>query len=51
MSSISRIAKAPIQIPAGVTVVVDGQLITVKGPKGAVSKKVLTNGVTLHLPS
>src|SRR3989338_1757665 len=51
MSSISRIAKAPIQIPAGVTVVVDGQLITVKGPKGAVSKKVLTNGVTLDVAS
>ncbi|MGW5523030.1 50S ribosomal protein L6 [Gordonia sp. NPDC003950] len=30
----SRIGKNPIQIPAGVTVAIDGQTITVKGPKG-----------------
>ncbi len=30
----SRIGKAPIEIPAGVTVAVEGNVITVKGPKG-----------------
>ena len=30
----SRIGKAPIEIPAGVTVTVSGDVVTVKGPKG-----------------
>lgn len=30
----SRIGKKPIEIPAGVTVAMDGHTITVKGPKG-----------------
>ncbi len=30
----SRIGKKPIAIPAGVTVTLDGQKVTVKGPKG-----------------
>ena len=30
----SRIGKKPIAIPAGVTVTIDGQTVTVKGPKG-----------------
>jgi large subunit ribosomal protein L6 len=30
----SRIGRAPISIPAGVTVSVDGSVVTVKGPKG-----------------
>ncbi|BDI23868.1 50S ribosomal protein L6 [Herbiconiux sp. L3-i23] len=30
----SRIGRAPIDIPAGVTVSVDGSAVTVKGPKG-----------------
>jgi large subunit ribosomal protein L6 len=30
----SRIGKKPIAIPSGVTVTVDGQTLTVKGPKG-----------------
>ena len=33
----SRIGKNPIAIPAGVDVVIDGQNVTVKGPKGALS--------------
>ena len=33
----SRIGKAPIVIPAGVTVKVDGNKVTVKGPKGELS--------------
>ncbi|MCM1336720.1 MAG: 50S ribosomal protein L6 [Candidatus Amulumruptor caecigallinarius] len=36
----SRIGKAPIHIPAGVTVTVAGDLVTVKGPKGTLSQKV-----------
>ena len=34
----SRIGKAPIAIPAGVTVKVDGNKVTVKGPKGELSQ-------------
>ncbi|MDE5706121.1 50S ribosomal protein L6 [Muribaculum sp.] len=36
----SRIGKAPIEIPAGVTVTVNGDNVTVKGPKGEFSQKV-----------
>ena len=34
----SRIGKQPIAIPAGVTITVDEQSITVKGPKGELSQ-------------
>ncbi|HEY2178785.1 MAG TPA: 50S ribosomal protein L6 [Caulobacteraceae bacterium] len=33
----SRIGKQPIAIPAGVTIAVDGQSVSVKGPKGELS--------------
>jgi large subunit ribosomal protein L6 len=33
----SRIGKKPIPVPNGVTVTVDGQAVTVKGPKGQLS--------------
>ena len=33
----SRIGRLPIDVPAGVTVSVDGQDVTVKGPKGELS--------------
>ncbi|MBE2183010.1 MAG: 50S ribosomal protein L6 [Anaerolineae bacterium] len=36
----SRIGKMPINIPAKVTVAVDGQTVTVKGPKGELSQVV-----------
>lgn len=36
----SRIGKAPIAIPAGVTVSVKDDVVTVKGPKGELSQKV-----------
>ena len=36
----SRISKLPIAIPAGVDVNVDGRLVTVKGPKGEMSRTV-----------
>ena len=34
----SRIGKAPIVIPAGVTVKVDNNVVTVKGPKGELTQ-------------
>jgi large subunit ribosomal protein L6 len=37
---VSRIGKAPIQIPAGVEVKVDGNVVTVKGPKGQLSRAI-----------
>ena len=33
----SRIGKAPIAVPSGATVTVDGQTVSVKGPKGQLS--------------
>ena len=37
----SRIGKLPIAVPAGVTVTVsEDNLVTVKGPKGALSQKI-----------
>lgn len=36
----SRIGKAPIEIPAGVTVQVKDNVVTVKGPKGELSQEI-----------
>ena len=36
----SRIGKLPIAIPSGVTVTVDGNVVTVKGPKGELTQVV-----------
>ena len=36
----SRIGNKPIEIPQGVTVTVDGQKVTVKGPKGTLERVV-----------
>ena len=36
----SRIGKAPISVPSGVDVVVSGRTITVKGPKGTLSRAI-----------
>ncbi|MDR3260507.1 MAG: 50S ribosomal protein L6 [Tannerella sp.] len=55
----SRIGKLPIQIPAGVTVTIKEDVVTVKGPKGELVQKVnpdiqisIDNGVlTLTRPS
>jgi large subunit ribosomal protein L6 len=38
----SRVGKLPVQIPAGVTVVVDEGWVKVKGPKGELKTHVLT---------
>jgi large subunit ribosomal protein L6 len=35
----SRIGKSPISIPSGVEVKMDGQLVTVKGPKGEITQE------------
>ncbi|CAM2802717.1 50S ribosomal protein L6 [Vibrio rarus] len=42
----SRVAKAPVAIPAGVEVKINGQEITVKGPKGELSR-VFNNAVVV----
>lgn len=36
----SRIGKAPIAVPSGVEVSIDGQLVRVKGPKGSLTHEV-----------
>jgi large subunit ribosomal protein L6 len=36
----SRIGRAPIAIPAGVKVEIDGNVVTVKGPKGELSRTI-----------
>ena len=55
----SRIGRKPVPVPNGVTVTVNGQAITVKGPKGELSRKLhpdmqvkLEDGtVTVNRPS
>ena len=55
----SRIGRLPITIPAGVTVTVDGSVVTVKGPRGelkrtfnpAISVAVAGNLATVSRPS
>lgn len=42
----SRIGKKPIPVPPKVTVTIDGQAVTVKGPKGELSR-VLPTGVSV----
>jgi large subunit ribosomal protein L6 len=36
----SRVGRSPIEIPAGVTVTVDGKVVRVKGPKGELTKTI-----------
>lgn len=55
----SRIGKKPVEIPSGVTVTVDGNVVTVKGPKGELTRqfnpdltiKVEDNVITVTRPS
>ncbi|EYD76829.1 LSU ribosomal protein L6p (L9e) [Rubellimicrobium mesophilum DSM 19309] len=42
----SRIGKKPVPLPSGVTATIDGQTISVKGPKGTLSFKA-TDDVTI----
>jgi large subunit ribosomal protein L6 len=44
----SRIGKKPISIPSGVTLTLDGQTVTVKGPKGQLSWTVIDDVVLSH---
>jgi len=37
---VSRIGKLPVPVPSGVDVTIDGQLVTVKGPKGTLTHTV-----------
>ena len=39
----SRIGNKPITVPAGVEVTLDGQMITVKGPKGTLTREINNN--------
>lgn len=39
----SRIGKLPVEIPAGVTVEKNGQTVTVKGPKGELTRELHSN--------
>ena len=39
----SRIGNAPITVPAGIEVKIDGQKITVKGPKGTLEREIHKN--------
>lgn len=43
----SRIGNLPIHIPAGVTVTIAGEQVTVKGPKGELSQKI-SGGITVE---
>lgn len=36
----SRVGKAPIPIPDKITVTIDGQLVTIKGPKGELAQEI-----------
>jgi len=55
----SRIGRKPITVPAGVTITLDNALITVKGPKGTLSRElhkdmkvvVAENEITIERPS
>ena len=44
----SRIGKSPLTIPAGVTVEMNGHTVTVKGPKGELSRELHSN-ITLSI--
>lgn len=44
----SRLGKTPIAIPSGVTVTKDGQTVTVKGPKGTLTRD-FTDMVTIEV--
>jgi large subunit ribosomal protein L6 len=39
----SRIGKLPIAVPKGVTVLIDGQTVRVKGPKGELTRTIATD--------
>ena len=42
----SRIGKAPVDLPAGVEIKIDKNLVTVKGPKGELKQLINSSGIT-----
>jgi large subunit ribosomal protein L6 len=44
----SRIGQAPIAVPAGVDITIDGKNITVKGPKGTLSRTIASTITITH---
>ncbi|MFK7796869.1 MAG: 50S ribosomal protein L6 [Aureispira sp.] len=45
----SRIGKAPINVPAGVEFKIDNNLVTIKGAKGTLSQKIESDGISASL--
>ena len=45
----SRIGKKPVAMPSGVSAIVEGQTLTVKGPKGTLSMKLLDDLVKYEI--
>ncbi len=45
----SRIGKRPVAMPAGVTATIEGQTLTVKGPKGTLSMQLLDDLVKYEI--
>ena len=45
----SRIGKRPVATPSGVTATIEGQVLTVKGPKGTLSMKLLDDLVKYEI--
>lgn len=45
----SRIGKTPISIPAGVEIKINGNIVTVKGPKGELKQEIVDDGITLKI--
>lgn len=45
----SRIGRKPIEIPNGVTVTVNNNVVTVKGPLGELSRKIESQGITVAI--
>jgi large subunit ribosomal protein L6 len=45
----SRIGKKPVPMPSGVTAAVEGQTLTVKGPKGTLSMQLLDDLVKYEI--
>ena len=43
----SRIGKKPVTVPSGVDVVIDGSTLRVKGPKGEITRKIVS-GITFN---
>lgn len=45
----SRIGRAPVDIPAGVKINVDNNLVTVEGPKGTLKQKINSDGISVNV--